>query len=442
MNELYLKRMQSYLNEKEYQQLLNCYQQIPVRGLRTNQLSKKLFLKNCDIPLKKIDYDPDGYYVISDQKYGHHPYHHLGAFYLQEPSAMAPVNMISFSGDEWVLDLCASPGGKSGQIASRIPRGVLFSNEINKKRSQVLFSNMERLGFRNVVILNETVDRLEQEFRGLFDIIFVDAPCSGEGMMRKDEVAAEQWSKELVLECQKRDIDILTKAHHLLKKGGKLVYSTCTFSKEENEDVVQFLIQELGYKLLDEPECLKAVTKQGFIPHTLRFYPFNGPGEGQFMAALQKTTDEDCRYPKLKKTKPDKEEKIIFDFLKQNTDFDSLNLIKSGNRYYQSITDLDLTKLHVLNYGIELGEVSNQRLIPYHHFFKALGHHFKNQLVLDIKDPRVNQYIHGEEIVADVPNGFGVIIIDGLVLGGFKAVQGHLKNYYPKGLRSSILMEE
>lgn len=443
MNEQYLKRMKRDLTKEEYDALIHCYEEKPVRGLRINQISADVFLKKACFPLEKIKYDPDGYYLLDDKKYGNHPYHHLGAFYLQEPSAMAPVNLYSFRGDEMVLDLCASPGGKSSQLARRIPNGTLFTNEFNSKRSKVLFGNLERLGIQNAVVLNESPEHLASQWRGVFDVVLTDVPCSGEGMMRKDEDVSKLFTEGLAAECQKRDFEILKSASKMLKKDGILIYSTCTFAKEENEDVVQYLIDSLGFELVSPPEILKSCTKEGYLPNTLRFYPFTGRGEGQFMAILRKKVEEPI-VAKMRKNKvqDSKEISIVREFLKKYLIPVNLDIAKYGNRYYAQATRLDMEGLNVLNYGIELGEVSKNRFIPYHHLFKALGKYFKNKLELNVTDPRVEHYLHGEEITADIENGFGVIEIDGLYLGGFKAVNGVLKNYYPKGLRNINLLEE
>lgn len=435
MKDAFLNRMKQYLSLEEFQSLIKCYQDEPQRGLRLNQIDADTFFNHLKMPVEKISYDSDGYYLLDQDKYGNHPYHHLGAFYLQEPSAMAPVNMYSFKGNELVLDLCAAPGGKSSQLARRLNQGILFSNDPNYKRSKTLFSNLERLGFSNVVVLNETPQHLASELQGLFDVILVDAPCSGEGMMRKDEEALNMWNEGLALECQRRDMEILASANKLLKENGILIYSTCTFSKEENEEMIKYLIDEFKYEVIEAPQELLPYTKEGFIKNTLRFYPFTGRGEGQFMAVLRKTIKEDVCYSLRKNSYKDKDLGIVLDFLKQNLNPVDLDVSKYGNRYYANTTNIDLKNLNVLNYGIELGEVVSKRFVPYHHLFKALGKYFKRQLHLDVDDSRVEKYLHGEEIIADIPNGYGVIEIDGLYLGGFKAVDGHLKNHYPKGLR-------
>lgn len=436
MNQEFLKYLEETLTKKEYELMLEEYQKKPVRSIRLNKITYDTFHKNLNMPLEPIKYDPEGYYLNDEEKYGTHPYHHLGAFYFQEPSAMGPVNMYQFKGDETVLDLCAAPGGKSTQILSRIPNGILYSNDPSKKRSQILFSNIERLGYQNCVVLNETPSRLASTFPGFFDVILVDAPCSGEGMMRKDEEAMAQWTRELHSACAKTDYEILKLADKMLKENGILIYSTCTFSKEEDEDIVSFLVNELDYEVLPANPLLKEFTKEASIKETLKFYPFTGKGEGQYMALLRKKRAEVSRV-KYDKSKQNDELKIVLKFMDDNLkEIPKGDVKKIGNRYYLTVSNVCMSKLNVNTNGVELGEVIKGRFEPYHHFYKALGKYFKNILKLDVNDPRVLKYLVGEEIEAPLPNGYGVIEIDGLYLGGFKATNGHLKNHYPKGLRN------
>ncbi len=440
MNEEYLNRMKTILKDK-YELYIKALEEEPLRSIRLNNIDYEIFTQNIDISLEKIPYDKDGYYLNNDKKYGNHPYHHLGAFYFQEPSAMMPVNLYDFKGDELVLDLCASPGGKSSQIARRIPNGILVSNEIDSTRSNILFQNLERMSFSNVYITNNSSLDLANTFPNTFDVILVDAPCSGEGMMRKDSVARDMWSKENVDLCAKRDIEIINNANKMLKSGGKLIYSTCTFSKEEDCDIVNYIIS-LGYKLLPIKEELYKYGEPGFLDNTLRVYPFN-KGEGQFMAILEKTSENSGSFKRFKKT-IDKDIQIVNKFIEDTTTLKTkdLNIVKYKNRYYISVLDVDNKKLNVKNLGVELGEVVKNRFEPYHHFYKVLGKYFKNKLELSILDSRVDHYLKGEEIVAEMPNGYGVFIIDNNVLGGFKASNNHLKNHYPKGLRNSKLYYE
>ena len=440
MNEEYLNRMKSILKDK-YDLYINALKEEPLRSIRLNNINYDTFIKNIDMDLEKIEYDIDGYYLKNDKKYGNHPYHHLGAFYFQEPSAMMPVNLYDFKGDELVLDLCASPGGKSSQIARRIPNGVLVSNEIDKERSNVLFQNLERMSLSNVYITNNSSFELAKTFPNTFDVILVDAPCSGEGMMRKDETARNMWSLENVNLCHNRDIEILNNADKMLKRGGKLIYSTCTFSPEEDCEIVSYLTS-LGYKVLPIKEEFYKFGEKGFIDNTLRIYPFN-KGEGQFMAILEKTNENSGSFKKAKKI-IDKDQKIVEKFIENNTTLkvSELNIVKYKNRYYLDILNVDNKNLNVKNLGVELGEVVKDRFEPFHHFYKALGKYFKNKVELSVLDPRVDHYLKGEEIICETPSGYGVIIIDNNVLGGFKATNNHLKNHYPKGLRNTKLYYE
>lgn len=441
MNEKFLARMKEYLND-EYESFIKSYDEKPVRSLRVNNVDASELIKNLGISLEKIPYDSNGYYVLDDNKYGNSVYHHLGAIYFQEPSAMMPVNMYDFKGDELCLDLCASPGGKSSQILQRIPNGLLVSNEISGTRARILFSNLERMAFSNAIVTNESPSRLASKFNGFFDVILVDAPCSGEGMMRKDEEARRMWSEDNVKLCATRDKSILDDAYKMLKQDGVLIYSTCTFSRLENEDMVSYLLEKYHMELLRPKDSLKEYTKEGFISNTLRFYPHIARGEGQFMAILKKNEAEDNTTRVIKKEAKDKDLAIVNKFIKENLTDISLNIAKRGRKYYHLASPVDLGDLNVLNYGIELGEVSNGRFIPSHHMFKALGGYFKNIVVLEPDDKRVMAYLHGEEIEADSLPGYGVIKVSNMYLGGFKASNGRLKNHYPKGLRNMNLIED
>jgi len=440
MNELFLERMKGYLGNDLYNEYLKCLEESPYRSIRLNNIDFNTFVNNTKMPLEKIPYDMDGYYLLDDLKYGTSIYHHAGGFYFQEPSAMLPVNIFNFKGNENVLDLCASPGGKSSQILRRIPNGVLVSNEIDKKRSDILFSNLERLGFKNAIITNNDSHKLASVFKGFFDVILIDAPCSGEGMMRKEIEAREGWSLDNIKLCHNRDIEIIDEANKMLKKGGHLIYSTCTFAREEDEDIVEY-IKSLGYHTIEASQAIKDATYPGFIKDTYRFYPMK-KGEGQFVALLEKDSDgESIKLKKLSNNK-DKDLNVVLKFIKDNLDLDidSKSIVKYGNRYYLQALNYDLSKLNIKNYGVELGEVLNNRFIPYHHMFKALFKYFKNKVVLDYNDQRINHYLKGEEIVVEnTNNGFGVLICDNLPIGGFKATNNHLKNHYPKGLRNMNL---
>jgi NOL1/NOP2/fmu family ribosome biogenesis protein len=252
-------------------------------------------------------------------------------------------------------------------------------------------------------------------------------------MFRKYPESQELWSLENVQLCHDRDIEIVDVAHKLLKKDGVLIYSTCTFAKEENEDIVSYLIEKYNYEQLDIRKELKDNLKEGFISKTYRFYPHLLNGEGQFLSILKKTCGE-VKYPKIinKFIKCKEFDEFANKHLITNVD----NLYLKQNDLYYCACHFDLSSLKVLNYGVRLGEIYNKRFIPNHNMFKAFYNIFNNQLNLNYKDDLVMKYLRGEQISYDVSNGFGALKINGICLGGFKANSNNLNNYYPKGLRN------
>lgn len=435
LNEKFLERMKEYLGSG-YEAFLASYEKKNIRGISINKnvITNDLFEEIFDLDIKKIPYLENGYLLLNENvKIGFHPLHHAGAFYMQDPSAMCVVESIDFPSNYLALDLCAAPGGKSIQLAQKLNNGILISNEIERERSKILYSNIERMGLSNVIVTNNHPKDFLKAFEASFDLILVDAPCSGEGMFRKYPESIELWSLENVIQCQERDKMIVDTATKLLKKGGILIYSTCTFAKEENEDIISYLLNEYNYTQVDIKDDLKRNLTPGFIPKTYRFYPHVTEGEGQFIAVLQKL-DGDIKTPKgySKFVKS-----IEFnDFIKKNLTKEIKEVYLKNNDLYYYAAPFDLSSLRVLNYGVKLGEIYNRRFIPNHNIFKSFWHLFTNHLDLDFKDESVMKYLHGEQINAMVDNGFGVISVNGISLGGFKATNNALNNYYPKGLRN------
>ena len=435
LNELFLARMKEYLND-EFDEFLVSYSNENVRAftLNNNLISNAEFESIIDLNIKKIPYVHNGYYLLDkDVKLGFHPLHHAGAFYMQDPSAMCVVESVDIPSDFLVLDLCASPGGKTIQLAQKVSDGLVISNEIDFKRSKALYSNVERMGLSNVIVTNNAPSDFLAHFENTFDMILIDAPCSGEGMFRKYPESQELWSLENVDVCHKRDIEIVDVAHKLLKKGGILVYSTCTFAKEENEDIVSYLLEKYNYTQLDINHSLKPNLKEGFIPKTYRFYPHLSKGEGQFLALLRKNDGEVCFPKKIKKFAKSNE---FEEFSKKNLSMSIGNIIQKNDNLYYSKFGLDTFNLKVLNYGVKLGEIYNKRFIPDHNFFKSLPDMFVNFVSLNYNDEQVSRYLRGEQITLNTCNGVGVIKINGVPLGGYKANNNNLNNYYPKGLRN------
>ena len=427
MKEEFLELMKDLLGSN-YNDFIKSYDNPPKRGVRSrinNNLSKE-----------KLKFGINEYALLTDEKLGNSPIHHLGGIYLQEPSAMAPVNLVDINPSWNCLDMCASPGGKSGQVAERLIDGILVSNEIDKKRCQILFQNMERMGYNNVIVINNDPKDLTNNFKGFFDLIILDAPCSGEGMFRKDSEAVSMWNLGNVDTCAKRDLDLLEYANMMLKKGGIIIYSTCTFNKYEDEFAITEFLKKHDYSVVKPNINVLKSGEAGLIDGAVRMYPHTSVGEGQFMCAIQKNEEIDSTNKKGKFNKLEsKELKLVNEFINENTTNLNLNLIKKNNQIYHLIKDINLDNLNVLSYGIRIGEI-DKRFIPNHHFFKVFGNNFKLKLELKLDDPNVYKYLRGEQLDIELPKGYGVIMIDGLSLGGFKSSDGVLKNLYPKGLRN------
>ncbi|MBQ8451946.1 MAG: RsmF rRNA methyltransferase first C-terminal domain-containing protein [Clostridia bacterium] len=452
----FLERQKKSLG-KNFDLYINAVNLEPCRGLRVNTLKiqpqdfEKLFTEK----LEKLPFSNDGYILESDEKIGNCSEHISGLIYLQEPSSMIAVCASGIKNENRpikVLDLCASPGGKSGQIASRISKNsVLFSNEIIKKRASVLYSNLERLGVRNAIILNEEPERLAI-FEGYFDYVFVDAPCSGEGMFRKNPETIVEWSKENVEMCAARQKEILNVAQKLVKTGGKLIYSTCTFSPEEDEENVDWFLKNFNFSLCEIPTEIKNVScgvklKNGNGENARKFYPFSGAGEGQFVAVFKNNDEfvETKIYAKKHFKSIDKSgrkvREMIEDFYTQNlTEKPDGQVFEIDNNLYLAPVGFDekiqtaLDELKFVSFGVKLGEIIKDRFEPNHAFFMAYGNLFKTKIEVD--DENFKRFLHGEELSGLNGKGFGVITKNGYAVGGVRISGGKLKNLYPRGLRS------
>lgn len=432
----FIERMKSYLGD-EFDLFLKSFDDENIRAFNVNNkyISSSDFRSIFNYEIKEIPYLDSSYYLLEKEaKMGFHPLHHAGAFYMQDPGAMMPINSVDIPSDALVLDLCSAPGGKAIQMALKLHNGAIISNEIDSQRARILYSNIERMGLDNVVVTNNKPSDFLPYFTGCFDAVIVDAPCSGEGMFRKYSNAISEWSLDNVRLCADRDKEILDVASKLLKKDGVLIYSTCTYAREENEDMVEYLINNYSFKSLDINKSLKEYLHEGFLPNTYRFYPHIANGEGQFLSVLKKCDGDLSNNLRVVK-KYDKVNEFV-DFCNKYMTKSITNIIRKNNDLYYCVLPFELNGLRVLNYGVKLGEVFNKRFIPNHNFFKAFSSSFKSKLELDYNDPLVLKYLHGEQIEADVIDGFGVLFINGIPLGGYKASRGVLNNYYPKGLRN------
>ena len=442
--EAFVTRMKGLLGEG-YEAYEASFQAPAVRSFRvnTNKISLEEFEKLDSFSSGKIPYVETGYYLDYD-KIGNHPIHHAGMIYVQDPGAMAPAECLDIQPDWRVLDLCAAPGGKSSQLRNKLgEEGILVSNEIIASRCRILTGNMERLGFRNTVTTCMAPAKLAKLFPKTFDLVMVDAPCSGEGMFRKDENAIDEWSLENVLHCAARQKDILESAAAAVKDGGHIIYATCTFSLEENEMVLDhFLTAHPDFELLPVREAVRSHTAEGIsfagcrcenLHDARRFYPHKSRGEGQFMAVLHsKNEASGCHTTPSRKM--EKLDKVITDFLDDVlTDYDKTHVtVYNGNPVYFT-PDMEIPKGAAFSCGVTIGEVRKNYIQPHHQFFMAMGPKFRRKVELTGAD--LERYLHGEEIGVDCPNGWAVVTTHGCSLGGVKVVNGRAKNHYPKGLR-------
>lgn len=433
----------------------------PVRALRVNTLKYSVNDIEGDLgkALEPLSFCPEGF-IFDLEHIGSHPLHHSGAVYVQEPAAMAAVECTDILPGMRILDVCASPGGKSTQAAAKLRgEGLIVSNEIDPKRSKVLAQNIERMGVRNAVVTNTDSAELGKVYRGEFDLVIVDAPCSGEGMMRKNPLAVSEWSISNVKMCAERQREILENIAGTVKRGGRLLYSTCTFSPEENEmRIADFLRSHPDFRLVPVNERVRKVTADGLTEYgeemrlCRRFYPHVSRGEGQFIALLERDAEaedgkpfEEGKKKKGESKRPDKssaaEEAAVKAFLSEVltsegiAEAEKYAVTNDGEGNYYLSVKIQMPK-SVRSRGVLVGTVQKGRVVPHHSFFMAYGGHFKRQIRLTADDPRVKKYLHGESIEVDEPNGFAAVLVCGAAVGGAKITLGEAKNYYPKGLRS------
>ena len=472
------KKMKAFLGN-EWDDFLYSYDNNRFQALRFNTLKvqspeeRMRILKVLGISSdKKVSWADEAYYFDENVRPGKHPYHEMGLYYIQEPSAMSAAALLAPKPGMRVLDLCAAPGGKSTQLATYLgDSGLLVSNEINTQRSRILSQNIERMGIKNAIVTNEDSFVLASHFPGFFNAIQVDAPCSGEGMFRKLPEAIEQWSMENVAICAARQKEILDNAAVMLKPGGVIVYSTCTFSKEENEDVIEYFLERHPDFTLEEME---------------RFWPHKVDGEGHFVAKLVRrgsvnelgadydVCEDSCNKVedtglkvdrKTKKNKNSKNRKnetkpaltkenmkLLSEFLDETISEDMAAWIKNsrlvmfGEQLYRlPDMEVDIKGLKVQRAGLHIGEFKKQRFEPSHSLALALKlNDAKNLVKLTCDNPQTIGFFNGQSVVlsdeqtAECKKGWALVCVDGYTAGWGKVNGTQVKNHYPKGLRNKI----
>ena len=442
--EAFTARMQRLLGA-EYEAFAASFSRPRAVALRLNPLKTNTPPGLAQFAPSPVPWEPCGFYYDPETRPGKSPYHEAGLYYLQEASAMAPAAMLAPAPGERVLDLCAAPGGKSTQLAGRMQgKGILVCNEINPKRAKILASNIERLGISNALVLNEHPQRLEARFAGYFDKILVDAPCSGEGMFRKEEAAVTDWSEETVQMCARRQAEILCSAAKMLRPGGRLVYSTCTFAPEENEASVSaflhthpdFSVEEIDAPWFSpgRPDWIERPAPG--LEHTFRLWPHKLLGEGHYCAVLRKEGSEPgAEIPTEPAAKRPKE---LDDFCREtNAALPDGKIVPFGKNLYLAPQELPaLPGLRVLRAGLELGEVRKGRFFPAHAWALWLKE-LPNAVSFPEGSAELSRYLSGDVLPRE-NKGWTLVQADGLSLGWAKGDGRVLKNHYPKALRRPI----
>lgn len=430
-------RMKSLLKD-EYDDFKKALLEKPVKGLYLNRNKK-----NVERVLEEqyIEHHPiveNGYLYDENYHPGRSAYFLAGLYYIQEPSAMLVADALPIEPDDFVLDMCAAPGGKSCEIASRLTgEGVLIANDIEASRARILSENIERFGLDNTIVTNVDPMRFTKQFQEAFDKIVLDAPCSGEGMFRKLEQAVDTWSEDKVLECAHIQKNLLKGAYDMLKQGGMVIYSTCTYSYEENEAMVHYAVDELGFELLPLSKS------HGLCPgvdldEVVRCYPHHYRGEGHFIALLRKPGNSPRKVVRPMKPQVSQADlKVLKAFYQEtlNKKVPAYIIENNGHLYAIKKNFPELKGIRVLRNGLYLGEVRKNRFIPSYSLALTLTKEdVKRSYDYSCDSEEIKKYIHGETLKGTGNKGFGVIFVDGYPLSFYKE-SNQVKNLFPKGLR-------
>ncbi|ACX52377.1 Fmu (Sun) domain protein [Ammonifex degensii KC4] len=447
----FLQRMACLLGEevKPFAEALR-RSEFPALRVNTLKLLPEHFAKRSPFPLEPVPWCPEGF-VVPDigARPALHPYHAAGLYYLQDPAAMLAGVLLDPRPGEWVLDLCAAPGGKATHLAARLQNcGVLVANDPNPRRVTVLARNLERIGVTCAVVLQEEPARLAQRFAGLFDRVLVDAPCSGEATLAHDPEARRRWSPKKLRSMAAWQGRILAEAARLTRPGGYLLYATCTFAPEENEEVIaSFLEAHPEFRLVEverhplfdrgHPEWSRLPLPE--LARAVRLWPHRGPGKGHFYALLQKEGEETPPRPQPRNLLPLEAEKAYRTFcerhLKDAPAKEGLVLWWEG--VYRVPLPLEMLEgLRVLRPGWWLGSFKQGKFVPDHALALGIKAKQANQVLsFSLSDPRLKAYLRGEELPLNAEEGWVLVAVEEFPLGWGYCRQGRLRNFYPRAWR-------
>lgn len=455
--EKFEKKMKTLLQD-EYDSYLKCYEEPRHYGLRvnTNKISVEDFLKIAPWPLTPVPWIPNGFYYDGDTiQPSKHPYYFAGLYYLQEPSAMTPASRLPVKPGEKILDVCAAPGGKATELGAKLKgQGVLIANDISNSRARGLLKNLELFGIGNMMVISEEPGKLVEYFPEYFDKILIDAPCSGEGMFRKDKKMVKAWEEHGPEFFSKLQRSIITQAAAMLKPGGMILYSTCTFDPLENEQTVEYLLETCpefticemqGYEGFCEGRSEYVKDHSEEYRKTVRIFPHKMQGEGHYLALLKKgdAVENINEKPLKQKNGMKKIPEELEQFLKELTwDIDRSRLDIREERVYYMPEGLPMLKgVRFLRSGLLLGEVKKNRFEPSQALAMCLKkEEYPRILDLPVSDERVIKYLKGETLdVEDITSrkekGWYLVCVDGYPLGFGKLANQTLKNKYLPGWR-------
>ena len=421
---IFEKSLEKYLSKEEIAKLIASFSETEKKAiyLNTNKLSNEN-LRNLFPNLKPHPVVSNGYlYDKNEYELGKKIYHELGAYYIQEPSAMLVAHFLDAKPGEIVLDLCAAPGGKTIQTALKMQNeGLIIANDLSKSRANVLLSNIERMGISNTVVTSLDFKNYYQKFLGFFDKIILDAPCSGSGMFRKSDEMKNDWTYEKVLKNAAIQKELILMCYSMLKEGGKLIYSTCSYSFEEDEEVIEYLLKNTDAKLENIPS-FKGEFRSPKYKETVHLFPSHFEGEGHYITLIKK--------PGVllsSKISPFEVSRVIHG--KGNSKEIQKFLVPS--KLPANFEELALRP------GLFLGTQIGNKFVPSHHYS-----HVQNASdSIELTKEETVKYLKGETINKKCPNGYTFVSFMGMNLGVTYSLNGVLKNYYPKGLRFSASID-
>lgn len=448
--EKFIVNMKALL-EGEYDSYIKSFGDERKYGLRINTLkAKPEFIEmNTDFIVKRIDWCSTGYYYDGEKRPAKHPFYYAGLYYLQEPSAMAPADVLPVEEGDRILDICAAPGGKSTQLAARLNNtGILVTNDISPSRAGALVKNIELSGIKNNVTLSDSPEKIANKFPEFFDKILVDAPCSGEGMFRKEPDVIKSWNEDKIDFCVNAQREILESCAKMLKKGGYMLYSTCTFSPAENEKTINdFLDSHSDFEIVEidkstgfscgRPEWIDNGRDE--LKGAARLWPHKIEGEGHFLCLMRRKEGESFERPVLPYVEKDKRLEAFEKFRKE-----SLNVTLDGDFYIHKDSLFlipkgmpELKGIRVARSGWHLGDFKKDRFEPSYALAAALKKdEAKLSVSLAADSVDVIKYLKGETIETNVDgSGYCLVCVEDYSLGWAKLVNGRLKNKYPAYLK-------